>query len=157
MLFFSQPQDLKATLLQERLRKAFAAAAVDFDTHVRFVPWQSQEHFFGLLKQAHVFLDSPGFSGFNTAMQAVECETPVMAWEGQFMRGRFASGILAELGMGEWIARNHQEFAAGVEALCVDAVRVQVQAKLCAGKSKLFHDRGSVEALASHLQTLARL
>ena len=46
------------------------------------------------MAQADVFLDSPGFSGFNTAMQAVECGLWIVAYEGARLRGRFASGML---------------------------------------------------------------
>lgn len=155
MLFFSAPGDLKAQLLQERLRQVFAAAGMDFDRSVRFIPWLVQEEFFGLLQQAHVLLDSPGFSGFNTAMQAVECDTPIVAWEGQFMRGRFASAILRELGLDEWIASTHAGYAGKVLALCDDAVRARVQQQLRERKARLFDDKDTVLALATHLRGLA--
>lgn len=155
LMFFSGPGDLKARLLQERLRQAFMAAGLDFETSVRFVPWLPQEQFFGLLQQAHVFLDSPGFSGFNTAMQAVECGTPIVAWEGRFMRGRFASGILRELGMPEWIAESHTGFADRVLALCDDAARARVQQQLRERRARLFGDKETVDVLATHLRELA--
>jgi len=155
LLFFSQPGDLKASMLKERLRQAFASAGVDFDASVRFIPWLGQEQFFGLLKQAHVFLDSPGFSGFNTAMQAVECDTPIVAWEGRFMRGRFASAILRELGLDEWVADSHAGFGDRVLALCDDATRARVQQQLRERKARLFDDKDTVLALATHLRDLA--
>ncbi|MEO7641472.1 MAG: hypothetical protein ABIU07_08665, partial [Ramlibacter sp.] len=156
LLFFSAPGDLKASVLKERLRQAFTAAGTDFDASVRFIPWLAQDQFFGLLKQSHMLLDSPGFSGFNTAMQAVECDTPIVAWEGRFMRGRFASAILRELGLQEWIADSHAGFADRVLALCDDAVRARVQQQLRTRKAALFDDKDTVGALASHLHGLAR-
>ncbi|RZJ16251.1 MAG: tetratricopeptide repeat protein, partial [Haliea sp.] len=156
LLFFGAPGDLKADMLQQRLRQAFAAADVDFDASVRFIPWLAQEQFFGMLQQAHMLLDSPGFSGFNTAMQAVECDTPLVAWEGRFMRGRFASAILRELGMEEWIAASHGDFADRVLALCDDATRARVQRQLRERKARLFDDKATVDALATHLRGLAQ-
>ncbi|RYF38955.1 MAG: tetratricopeptide repeat protein, partial [Comamonadaceae bacterium] len=156
LLFFSAPGDLKAKLLQDRLRQVFAAADMDFDASVRFVPWLAQEQFFGLLQQAHVFLDSPGFSGFNTAMQAVECDTPIVAWEGRFMRGRFASGILGELGMTEWIAASHAGYADLVLALCDTSTNARVRQQLRERKARLFDDKATVDALATQLRGLAQ-
>lgn len=156
LLFFSQPGDLKAGMLKERMRQAFGAAGLDFDASVRFIPWLAQEQFFGLLKQAHVFLDSPGFSGFNTAMQAIECDTPIVAWEGRFMRGRFASAILRELELDEWVADSHAGFADRVLALCDDPARARVQQQLRERKARLFDDKDTVAALAAHLRGLAQ-
>jgi predicted O-linked N-acetylglucosamine transferase (SPINDLY family) len=155
LVFFAAPGDFKAALLERRLRAAFEGAGLDFAECALFIPWQPQAQFFGLLRQAHVFLDSAGFSGFNTAMQAIECDTPIVAWEGQFMRGRFASAILRELGLGEWIANSAQDFAARVEALCADAaLRRGVQRKIRDNKHRLFNDKGTVGELAAHLQAL---
>ena len=49
-------------------------------------------------------LDTLGFSGFNTAIQAVECGLPVVSREGEFMRGRLGSGILRRMGMEALVA-----------------------------------------------------
>jgi hypothetical protein len=52
------------------------------------------------MKQARLYLDTIGFSGFNTAMLAVECGLPVVTREGRFMRGRLASGHSKAYGAG---------------------------------------------------------
>lgn len=155
-LVFFQRNDTHAARLQQRLRGAFAAAGVDFDACVRFIPWQSQPAFFGLLQRAEVFLDTVGFSGFNTAMQAVECGTPIVAWEGRFLRGRFASGILRALGMDEWIASTQAEYVEKVARLCADAgLRDQVRAQIVARRASLYEDKASVNALSALLHQLA--
>jgi predicted O-linked N-acetylglucosamine transferase (SPINDLY family) len=129
---------------------------VDFDASVRFLPWQPQAAFFGLLQRADAFLDTVGFSGFNTAMQAVECGTPMVAWEGNFLRGRFASGILRALGLEEWIATTHEAYADKVARLCADAaLRKEVRAQIAARRGALYDDRASVQAFAEVLQRLA--
>jgi len=120
LIFFrSQPAGLSSRL-ESRLRESFASAGVDFDAHVLFVPWQSHAAFFGLMQAANVVLDSPGFSGFNTTMQAVECGVPVVAFEGRFLRGRFASGILRELGLDEFVASGAKAYVEAVLALIDD-------------------------------------
>ncbi len=157
LLFFSAPGDFRATLFERRLRLAFESADLAFDDHVRFLPWLSQEQFFGLLQQADVFLDSAGFSGFNTAMQAVECGAPIVAWEGEFMRGRFASGILHQMGLDAWVANTVDGFASRVEMLCRDAdLRRSVRAQIRAAAPALLNDKRTVDALALQLQKWAR-
>lgn len=156
LVFFRAAIDHTAGLLERRLREAFAAAGVDFERHVVFIPWQSQAQFFGLLQRADAYLDSVHFSGFNTAMQAIECGAPAVAWEGDEMRGRFASGILRELGLGEWVAADHADYAALVQRLCEDrAARDRLKALIVQKRAGLYDDRASVDALGAHLLRLA--
>src|ERR1035437_10278747 len=73
------------------------------------------------MKQADVFLDTIGFSGFNTAMQAVECSLPIVTREGRFMRGKLASGILRRMGMTELIASTEGDYVNLAVKLAQDA------------------------------------
>jgi len=57
-----------------------------------------------------VFLNTIGFSGFNTAIQANECALPIVTIEGKFMRGRLASGILKRISMGELVTKSEAEY-----------------------------------------------
>jgi predicted O-linked N-acetylglucosamine transferase (SPINDLY family) len=57
-----------------------------------------------------VFLDTLGFSGFNTAMQAIECGLPIVTRAGRFMRGRLARGILERVGVPELVAASDTEY-----------------------------------------------
>lgn len=155
-LVFFRANDQHAARLERRLRAAFGEAGVDFDAHVRMVPWQTQAAYFALLQRADVFLDTVGFSGFNTTMQAVECGTPIVAWEGRFMRGRFASGILRSLGLGEWVATSHADYADKVARLCADAdLRKAVRAKIEAQRGLVREQKASVDALGKVMLEMA--
>ncbi|PJI95595.1 putative O-linked N-acetylglucosamine transferase (SPINDLY family) [Acidovorax sp. 69] len=156
VFFRAQPEPLTA-LLEARLRKKFTEACLDFDAHVRFIPWLPQAKFFALLDRADVYLDSVGFSGFNTAMQAIERCTPIVAWDGQFMRGRFASGILRQLELDEWIADSMSDYAALVENLCASSARRDsVRQKISTRRSRLFSDPHAVAAFAQKVTSLGR-
>lgn len=155
LVFFRTAPALLSDMLEARLRKTFAAAGMDFDDHVRFIPWQSQAAFFGLLDRADVYLDSIGFSGFNTVMQAVERAIPIVAWEGDAMRSRFGSGILQEAGMGEWTARSGESYADKVVQLCADdSLRQQVKKQIIQGRDALYDDRDTVAAFGTGLLRL---
>lgn len=98
--------------LKQRLELAFSAAGVDFNQYVVFIPWQTSSNFFGLMQRANVFLDTIGFSGFNTAIQAVESGIPIVTREGTYMRGRLASGILRRMELSELITHSDEEYIA---------------------------------------------
>ena len=98
-VFFTHHRRALTDRLRTRLQHAFAAQGLEAERFVVFVPWLSKAGFLGLMSQAHVCLDTIGFSGFNTALQAVQAGLPLVAREGRFMRGRLASGILKRLGL----------------------------------------------------------
>jgi predicted O-linked N-acetylglucosamine transferase (SPINDLY family) len=43
-------------------------------------------------------------------MQAVDCALPIVTRDGQFMRGRFASGILKIMGLSDLVANSDDEY-----------------------------------------------
>ena len=155
LVFFKTSPEHLSDMLAARLRSAFVAAGLDFDHCVRFVPWQSQDGFFAFLDRTDVYLDSIGFSGFNTCMQAVERGTPMVAFEGGQMRGRFASGILQALGLDAWVAKSGGEFVELVERLSQDAkARQAVKKAMAERRDVLFNDKQTVVELGAHLLKL---
>jgi len=106
-----------------RLEGAFAGYGLRFNDHCVVLPWQELGAYFGLMLQADVMLDTIGFSGFNTAMQAVECGLPIVTREGKYMRGRLASGVLHVLGLGELVASDEQRYVELAVALASDRTR----------------------------------
>ncbi len=85
LVFFRSHDKISDDMLEKRLRAAFARGGVDFDAHVSIVPFLDHARFFGLLRRSGLMLDTLGFSGFNTALQGIECGLPVLAFEGDFM------------------------------------------------------------------------
>ncbi|MGH8682546.1 MAG: tetratricopeptide repeat protein [Burkholderiales bacterium] len=157
LVFFAHlPKPLSARLRQ-RLRPAFARARVDFDEHAVFIPWQPRPAFHGLLTRADVYLDTIGFSGFNTAMQAVQCGLPIVAREGRFMRGRFASGILKRMGLRELVAESEEDYVALTVKLVQDAgYRQSVRTRLEGSRPVLFEDLAPIGALEDFLLATTR-
>jgi predicted O-linked N-acetylglucosamine transferase (SPINDLY family) len=152
LVFFRVKSQTLSNRLEHRLRTAFQAAQVDFDASVVFLPWQPQADFFALLDRTDVFLDSIGFSGFNTTMQAVERATPIVAFEGEFARGRFASAILRQMGLDEWVAVSVEQYVDLVVHLALDATaRERTKRQMVERRPKLFADRDTVAALGNHL------
>lgn len=152
LLFFKKAEDTLADQLEARLRRAFKHEGLDFDAAIRFIPWQSQAAFFGILRNAVAYLDTIEFSGFNTAMQAIECGTPIVAFEGTQMRGRFASGILRSIQLDEWVATDRQGFIRLANELNSDESRRQVyQRKMTDNRASLYDDVSPVIELSRNL------
>jgi predicted O-linked N-acetylglucosamine transferase (SPINDLY family) len=143
--------------LFERMEAAFAARGVRFSDHCVVVPWQGKPAFYGLLRRADLMLDTIGFSGFNTAMQAVECGLPIVTRQGRFLRGRFAGGILASLGLGELVAADESAYVDTAVRLAGDPARRRyLRHRIEAERGALFEDVGTVRELEQHLIALAR-
>jgi protein O-GlcNAc transferase len=151
-IFFEIPEKALSSAFRDRLSQAFEREHLNFTDFVRFIPWQKTEAFYGLMQKADVFLDTIGFSGFNTAIQAIECGLPIVTREGLFLRGRLASGILRRMGMTELIASDKTEYVDLVVKLVQDrAYRKEIQEKIIANRSILFDDLEPIRALEQFL------
>ena len=147
VFFRSRPEPL-AEKLRERLREAFRRADADFERHVHFVPWQTRGAFRALMRRADLYLDTIGFSGFNTAVQALECGLPIVTCEGRFLRGRLASGPLRHLGLDELVAATPQAYVELAAALANDPARRQdLRRRIEASRDRLFRDPAPLDAL----------
>lgn len=143
--------------LRQRLDLAFARGGLKLDDFVTFIPWQSGAAFYGLLERAAVFLDTIGFSGFNTAMHAVECGLPIVTREGRFMRGRLASGILKRMGLAELVAASDEDYISLAVRLMTDAdYRAGVRERIAASRGVLFEDMAPIRAMEDFLVQAAR-
>jgi protein O-GlcNAc transferase len=147
VFFTPKPPELMQRL-RARMAGAFERAGLEFGAYAAFVSWLSRPAFHGLMAEADVYLDTIGFSGYNTALQAIECGLPVVGFEGGFLRGRLASGILRRLGLNELVATSESEYVDIAVRLARDAAYWgEIQARLEAARPSLYGDTGSVRAL----------
>lgn len=154
MVFFASRNERPlAERLRERLTRVFDDAGLDFGRFGVLAPWLDKPAFHGLLRRADALLDTIGFSGFNTAMQAVECAAPIVTMEGRFMRGRFASGILKRMNLPELVASGEEEYIALAVRLARDAeYRQAVRQRIGQARDALFDDTEPVRALEDFLE-----
>jgi protein O-GlcNAc transferase len=152
MVFFSASSGTMHVQMSDRLRKSFAQAGLDFDSHVCVIPFLSRQRYFGLMKQSVLMLDTLDFSGFNTAIQAIECGLPYLAFEGSFMRGRLASSIMRRLELSELVATSYADFAQRAVALTVGNGRLEeLRAEIVNRRGILFKDTAPIRALEEFL------
>jgi protein O-GlcNAc transferase len=157
LVFFRSKRAAMSAQVEQRMRQVFAWAGVDYDRTVAWIPTLERGRFFGLMQRATAMLDTIGFSGFNTALQALECGLPVVAWEGEFMRGRLASGPLRHVGLDDLVATSQAEYAEIALRLVEDeAWRARMRAEIVQRRQGLFDDRAPVKALEEALFEAAR-
>jgi len=156
LVFFRSHRASLTDALEQRLRRACAAAGVDAARTIAWIPTLPRERFFGLMQRAALMLDTIGFSGFNTALQALECDLPVVAFEGEFMRGRLASGPLRAIGLDELVATDIPAFAAlALRLVDDDAARLRLKGEIATRRARLFDDVATVQALEETLAEAA--
>jgi tetratricopeptide (TPR) repeat protein len=135
-------------VLARRLKVRIEDAGFVFDKYVVFVPQQSRQGFSALMKNADLLLDSPGFSGLNTAMQAIGCGLPVVTREGEFQRSRHASAILRTLGVEELITKTETEYIDLVERIVLDREFLHdIKCKIKDKENVLYRNEDAIRSL----------
>lgn len=98
-LFIEFPESEALTQrFRARLRGAFAARGLDSEAQVIILPRMSGGEFRAAMASADIVLDSVGWSGCNSLLDAVSHGLPVVTLAGDTMRARHAAAILAHIG-----------------------------------------------------------
>jgi predicted O-linked N-acetylglucosamine transferase (SPINDLY family) len=157
LVFFEDMAAPLTRMLRDRLERAFEREGLDPREFLVLAPRLDPPAFFGLMQQADLYLDTIGFSGFNTVMQAIECGLPVVAFRGRFMRGRFGSGILERMGLDELVANTEAEYVDLVVRVCQDAqYHIEIRNRIEQSRHALFNDMEPVRALENALVQFAQ-
>ncbi len=136
------------------MRTALARKGIDFEKVAVFAPMQKTTSYYGLMSRAHVLLDTIGFSGFNTAMQAVECGLPIVTREGRFLRGRLAGGILKRMQLQELVATTEEGYVDLAVRLCQSPeYHSHTRTRIGTNRDVLFEDPEPVRALERFLES----
>jgi predicted O-linked N-acetylglucosamine transferase (SPINDLY family) len=144
-------------LFQRRLKHAFAAAGLKSDDHCVFLEPMEMNRFAAASAQCDVMLDSIGWSGGNTTLEALAQDLPVVTFEGALMRGRVSAGMLRMMGMPEMIAGTVDDFVALAVRLGQDtAWRAAIKRRVMANRVRLYRDRAPIVALQNFLDRVSR-
>lgn len=150
-VFFNFDENLTG-ILRERLYQAFADADLDASQFLRFIPFLNKQEFHGLMRRSDLYLDTIGFSGFNTAIQAIECELPIVTIEGSKMRGRLASALLYAMDLQEMVCDTDLAYIDLVVKLSQNTeLRKAYKTKIAKSKMLLFNDLAPIKSLEEFL------
>jgi protein O-GlcNAc transferase len=156
ILFVAFPEHC-ATQFSRRLARSFDLNGLDIDRHVELIGRRDYADYLGGVAVADLVLDSIGFSGGATSLDALSVGTPVVTVEGEFMRGRQTAGMLRLLGADELIAGDIDAYVEIAISLCRDADRREMlRSRLLEQIDRLFEPADVLPAFAAFLQREAR-
>lgn len=151
---FRQREDLSRHVFM-RLAAAFQARGLDWTRHLRLLPWLPVASFGAVCALSTAVLDTVGFSGFNTAILALQSGAPLIAWEGERLRARLASGTLRHLGLDDLVASTHEDYAALAVRLARDPTFAATQrSRVRSAIGRVYADESVVAEFARFLASV---
>jgi predicted O-linked N-acetylglucosamine transferase (SPINDLY family) len=149
-LVFRQPARKPLAVFDAYLQHHFAPLGVEIARRVLRLPQLSRADFLAVLAHSDLALDSFGFSGGNTSLDALSVGLPVLTLPGEFMRGRQTMAMLrclSERVSVALLAADAADYASRASQLLADATaRAELRAAILASKSQLFDDPARVGA-----------
>ncbi|MDY7020543.1 MAG: tetratricopeptide repeat protein [Cyanobacteriota bacterium] len=135
-------------IFSQRLSIAFDQFGLNAQDYCVFLPPLKARLFAGTTALSDVFLDSIGWSGCNSSLEAITCDLPIVTLPGELMRGRHTFALLKMMGLKETIAKNKQDYISIAVRLGQDVeYRQQISQKIAENKHKLYGDLKPVRAL----------
>ncbi len=155
LVVFDSPIASRSRVFDDYLRHFLAPVGIDIAARVIRLPQRSRADFLAVLAHCDVALDTFGFSGGNTSLDALSVGLPVVTLPGEFMRGRQTFAMLKTLqseACDALIARDEKHYVELVTRLLGDApMRSAAREAISANAHKLFDDPAPVAALRAWL------
>jgi protein O-GlcNAc transferase len=156
-VFVSHRSTEITNVFKRRLEAAFAKVNTKSTDYCVFLPTIAQDKFTAATGLCDVFLDSVGWSGCNTALEALAYDMPIVTMPLDLMRTRHSSAFLEMMGVRETIVDSLNEYISIAARLAKDKVfRLDTKEKMHANKQKIFRDRNAVTGLEKFLAGSAK-
>jgi protein O-GlcNAc transferase len=139
----------------QRLQRAFRAYGLAAEDYVLLLPELSPAEYAAYNALGDVYLDSIGWSGGNTTLEALPHGLPIVTLPGSLMRGRHTYAILQQMELHETIASSLDEYVQIAVRLGLDdRWREEVGRQVKARQERVYRDPAPIRALEAWLQTL---
>ena len=140
--------DILAQFVENRIKNAFKRSGLDSEISCIFLGRLEFNDYLNLLSICDASLDTIGFTGSNTTLQAIACGLPVVTLPTELMRGRQSYGIFKTLGVMDTVASSEAEYIEIAVRLCSDSAwRESIIQKMKANHHMLYDDITCVKAL----------
>ena len=137
-----------------RLKKAFTDQGLDYERHVVLIPKMDSAQYKQMNLLADIFLDSIGWSGCNSTIEAIECGLPLITLPGNLMRSRHSYAFLTMMEVTETIAENETEYINIAVKLADDRLyRAEISDKINKNKRKLYNDMECITSLERFIKS----
>jgi protein O-GlcNAc transferase len=152
-LFISHKSRHVTEQFRRRINQSFNEFGLKADHYVVFLPRLDEGKYSALNALSDIFLDSIGWSGCNSALEAIAHDLPIVTLPGKLMRGRHSAAILAMMGTPDTIASTIDEYIALAVRLGSDSAwRKQVSQKTAGNKHRLYRDTICITALEDFIE-----
>jgi protein O-GlcNAc transferase len=133
---------------KNRLQKEFDKYSLSIDHYTYFINGLDLPGYFNLLLNSDIFLDTIGWSGGFTSLDAIASDLPIVTLPSEIMRGRQSYGMLKIINVIETIAQNEHQYIDIAVRLGLDKkFRQKVVQKMKLNKNLLFNDLTCIKAL----------
>jgi len=144
-------------LFRLRLERAFGQFGLRAEDHCLILPSLERERYLAATGLSDVFLDSIGWSGCNTTLDALVYDLPIVTLRGDLMRGRHSAAMLDMMGMTATVCESIEEYVELAIGLARDhAWRADVKRTIAGSKHTIYRDRICIAALEEFLDQVAR-
>jgi protein O-GlcNAc transferase len=148
LVFVDPPAQTLVSKFKQRIKTAFEQHHLDYEEYCLFLPRQDREGYVNLNLVSNIFLDTLGWSGGNTSLEAIAYGLPVVTFPGKFMRGRQSYGFLKFIEVTDTIASSEDDYIEIAVRLGLDCQwRDEILQKMANRQHLLFEDKQCVEAL----------
>jgi len=142
---------------RQRLDRAFVAAGLNVADHCVVLPRLDIQRFLAVMGLCNVFLDSLGWSGFNTAMESLSQPLPIVTCPGATMRSQHSAGVLRAIGVTETIAATVDDYVAIAARLARDRPwRAQITNRMRTNRHRAWRDAAAIKGLEAWLERVVR-
>ena len=144
-------------LFRQRLDRAFNAFGLRAEDHCVFLPRMNPQQFIAAAGTADIFLDSIQWSGFNTTMECLTYDLPIVTIDRPLMRGRHSAAVLRMMGVTDTVFASVDDYVAAAVRLARDETwRLSIKRRIAENKHKLYRDRTTITALEDFLERAVR-
>ncbi|MBD1804465.1 glycosyl transferase family 1 [Microcoleus sp. FACHB-SPT15] len=139
---------LRGNLLQERLKRAFAAVGLKSEDYCLFLSIPERLDYLMINLLSDIYLDTLSWSGGNTTLEAIACNLPVVTCPGELMRGRHSYSFLKMLGVTDTIAQTEVEYVEIAVRLGLEPTwRQEIAERMHERHDRLYDDKTCVAGL----------
>ena len=133
---------------KKRIDKIFIQFNLKYEDYCTFLKTLEFDDYLIVHQLSDIFLDSFGWSGGVTTLDAIACGLPIVTCPEKMMRSRQSDGMLRMIGVTETIAKTETEYIEIALRLGLDQEwRKVVRDKMAANKHLLFDDRECIKGL----------
>ena len=146
-----------ADLFHRRLDSVFSEWGLTASDHCLFIESLTTDRYVAAMGACDIFLDSIGWSGFNSTSESLVHNLPVVTLRGALMRGRHSTAILNRIGVGETVADSIDEYVSIATRLATNSEeRRRISLEIDRNKHRVYRDRDCIAGLEDFIENAAR-